>query len=174
MSTFVSNFVEVRFPDFDMQKGEAPPNSALIRFGIGHNLINNRESRIKFCPQESCTHGSWNIDAKFVAESVKKYFDLDVQHRSVSGDDGRSRFHFDGKSYHFEVSDFDSGGDAMPSHATVKRAVRDGDVIRMSGDIYYESVEEEKPYIAAAFVVTAKPHTWNGKKTWAILSLKRE
>ena len=172
MSTFVSNFVEAHFPDFDMQKGEAPANSALIRFGVSHNDHNNFKSRIKRCEQENCKF-SLLIDAKFVAESVKKYFGLDVQHRSVSGDDDQPPFHFDGKSYHFDASDVPSGGDPG-QYAKVTRATKEGSIVRMTGDIYEEDNSGDPPEIIATFVVTAKPHKWNGKNTWAILSRKRE
>lgn len=174
MSTFVSNFTEVNFPDFDMQKGDAPPNPALIRFGVLHNVVNNSESRIKHCEQEDCRRSPFPLvmDAKFAAESVRKYFDLEVQHRSVSDDDGRRPLHFDGKSYYFDASDVDSGGDPI-AFAKVTRATKEGGVIRMTGDIYSESNAEPTERIGT-FTVTAKPHKWNGKNTWAILSLKRE
>ena len=166
MSTFVSNFVEVRFPDFDMQKGEAPANPALIYFGIWHNYTNNRASRVKPCPEGGCKHGNSVMEAKFVAESVKKYFDVELKHRSVSDADSGLRFHFDGRLYHFEAADGE-----LASEAKVTRAVREGDIIRMMGDIY---LEDDPNKAVGSFTVTAKPHTWNGKKTWAILSLKRE
>ena len=110
------------------------------------------------------------IDAKFVAESVRKYFDLTPKHQSFDGEPtGHLSWHFDGKLYHF----MPPGGDPVQS-AQVKRAVREGGVIRMTGDIYSESVADDRPRLVGAFVVTAKPHKWNGKDTWAILSLKRE
>ncbi|MBO7411901.1 MAG: hypothetical protein J6T92_08270 [Ottowia sp.] len=169
MSTFVSNFAEARFPDFDMKAGDEPANLDLIRFGIRHNYINNAQSRFKHCLEKSCTHGSMSIDAKFVAESVKKYFDLGLNHRSSPDADSWPRFHFDGARYHFEPADGD------PAHfAKVTRATKEGSVIRMTGDIYSEDNSGDPPEIIATFVATAKPHKWNGKDTWAILSLKTE
>ena len=169
MSTFVSNFVEAHFPDFDMKAGDEPANLDLIRFGIRHNYINNVQSRFKHCLEKSCTHGSMSIDAKFVAESVKKYFDLGLNHRSSPDADSWPSFHFDGARYHFEPADGD------PAHfAKVTRATKEGSVIRMTGDIYSESNADERPELVGSFTVTAKPHKWNGKDTWAILSLKTE
>ena len=169
MSTFVSNFTEVRFPDFDTQQGDEPPNLALIRFGIWHNYINNFKSRIKPCT-EGCTHGGMSIEAKFVAESVKKYFDLGLNHRSSpQADDGYIPFHFDGRRYHFDGAD----GDAVHL-ARVTRATKEGGIVRMTGDIYSESNVDERPERIGTFTVTAKPHKWNGKDTWAILSLKTQ
>lgn len=170
MSTFVSNFAEARFPDFDLQKGQEPSNLELIRFGIRHNYINNFKSRLKHCLEKSCTHGSMSIEAKFVAESVKKYFDLGLNHRSSpDGDDGHVSFHFDGTRYHFDPAD----GDPI-QFAKVTRATKEGGIVRMAGDIYSESNADERPELVASFTVTARPHKWNGKNTWAILSLKRE
>ena len=37
----------------------------------------------------------------------------------------------------------------------------------MSGYVYNGDDESVRPY---TFEATAKPHTWNGVKTWAILS----
>lgn len=165
MSTFVSNFTEVGFPDFDMTgSGSAPPSPALIYFGIRHNYTNNFKRRVEHCAEKGCEHGSLVMDAKFVAESVRKYFDLELKHRSVSDAVGWFSSHFDGKRYYFEGAD----GELL-SFARVTRAVREGDIIRMTGDIY---LEDEPNNAVGSFVATAKPHKWNGKKTWAILSLK--
>ena len=173
MSTFVSNFVEVLvLPDFDMQKGDAPSNPALIYFGVVHNAINNFKSRVKVkdCQVENCEHGSTAIEARFVAESVRKYFDLNPKHQSHDGgEEGTGFLHFDGKLYHFFWGD----GEIRP-YAKVKRATKEGSVIRMTGDIYSDDYSDDPPEIIGSFVVTAKPHKWNGKDTWAILSLRRE
>ncbi|MBQ6656357.1 MAG: hypothetical protein IJM64_03605 [Ottowia sp.] len=167
MSTFVSNFTEVGFPDFDMTgSGSAPPNPALIYFGIRHNYTNNFKHRVEHCAEKGCEHGSLVMDAKFVAESVRKYFDLELKHRSVSSGEGWLSCHFDGRLYHFEAADGE-----LASEAKVTRAVREGDIVRMTGDIY---LEDDPNNAVGSFVVTAKPHMWNGKKTWAILSLKTE
>ena len=171
MGTFLSNFTELGFLDFDVEKSGgdetlhlgAPENAAdLIRFGIRHNYVNNFKSRIKPCPVKGCKHGSLVMDAKFAAESVRKYFDLDLKHRSVA--DADPPFHFDGKLYHFEGAD----GEAT-YYAEVKRAVREGGVIRMTGEIYNAEDKNDRPF---TFVAAAKPHKWNGKDTWAILSMK--
>lgn len=60
----------------------------IIRFGIGHNYINNNfKSRVKKCAAKDCEHGSLTIEGKFVQESVKKYFDLELENRSVMDSD---------------------------------------------------------------------------------------
>ena len=76
MSTFLSNFTELGFMNFDVQTGGDddllhlgdPSNPDLIRFGIWHNYLNNYENRIRPCPVKDCEHGSLVIDAKFVTD----------------------------------------------------------------------------------------------------------
>lgn len=170
MSTFISNFTELGFYDFDVRKdGDDdalhlgnPSNPDLIRFGIWHNYINNYKSRIKNCSKKNCEYGSLAIDAKFVAESVKKYFDINLKHHSV--EDSDPPYHFDGKLYHFEGAD----GEAV-YYAKVKKATQKGDVVYMTGDIYNTEDEDDRPY---NFEATAKPYRWNGKDTWAIISMR--
>ncbi|MBR3664310.1 MAG: hypothetical protein IKN64_06610 [Desulfovibrio sp.] len=171
MSTFVSNFTELGFMNFDTKKegtddvlhlGSDPSNPDLIRFGIMHNYVNNYKSRIKPCPTKGCKHGSLVIDGKYVVESVKKYFDINLKNASVEQSD--PPYHFDGKLYHFEGAD----GEAV-YYAEVKQATQEGGVIRMSGDIYNAEDKNDRP---STFVATAKPYKWNGKNTWAILSLQ--
>ena len=173
MSTFLSNFTEQGFYDFDVKKGEDddgtlhlgdPSNNDLIRFGIWHNYINNFKSRIKKCAKKDCEYGSLTIDAKFVAESVKKYFDINLKHHSVK--DADPSYHFDGKLYHFEGAD----GEAT-YYAEVKKAEKKGNVVTMTGEIYNAEDKDDRPY---AFEATAKPYKWNGKDTWAILSMRTQ
>lgn len=173
MSVFLSNFTEAGFFNFDMDKEPEddvlslsdPQNvSELIRFGIRHNYINNFKSRIKRCKDKKCEYGSLTIEGKFVAEAVKKYFDVKLKNQSVLNSD--PAFYYDGKSYHFEGAD----GEAT-YYAEVKKVSKKGKVITMTGDIYNTEDDEDRP---ATFTATAKPHKWSGKDTWAILSLRTE
>ena len=152
------------------KKGQELANLELIRFGILHNYLNNFKSRITLCTGQAqeCAHGSMRMDAKFAAESVRKYFDLALNHRS-SPEDAYFSFHFDGMRYHFDLGE----GDPI-QFAKVTRATKEGGIVRMTGNIYSESNADERPELVASFTVTAKPHKWNGKDTWAILSLKRK
>ena len=160
MSVFISNFTEVGLYDFDLD--DAAPD--LIRFGIRHNYINNFKTRIKKCKEKNCKHGSLTLDGKFVQESVKKYFDLDLKNQSVTDSDPRC--HFDGKLYHFEKAE----GETV-YYADVQQASREGKVVNMSGELYNVENKKERP---AKFQAVAKPYKWNGKDTWAILSLETE
>lgn len=173
MSTFISNFTEVGLFDFDVDEGGSdtvlhlggtPSKPDLIRFGILHNCVNNFKSRVKPCPVKGCKYGPLVIDAKHVAESVKKYFDIDLEHSSVDQPDAYLRCHFDGKCYHFEWAD-----DYPPHQAKVKKATQEGEVVVMTGVIPDPEDANAPP---RTFVATARPHKWNGKNTWAILSMR--
>ncbi|MDR3278878.1 MAG: hypothetical protein LBT23_00035, partial [Synergistaceae bacterium] len=105
------------------------------------------------------------IDGKFVAESVKKYFDIALKNQSVMDSD--PPYFYDGKLYHFEGAD----GEAT-YFADVKEVFKqDGGTLRMTGELYNGDDEEDRP---ATFEAAAKPYKWDGKDTWAILSLVTE
>jgi hypothetical protein len=179
MSTFLSNFTEQGFMNFDIETNgsdellhmgsqDAAPD--LIRFGIRHNYINNFKSRIVQSKAKNSEHGSLTIDGKYVAESVKKYFDLDLKNQSVVESD--PPYYYDGKLYHFDGAD----GEAL-YYADVKEVWKDGNVLRMTGIIYDSeamfNAEGKKPddFKAADFEAKAKPYKFGGKDTWAILSM---
>jgi hypothetical protein len=171
MSTFLSNFTEQGFMNLDIQADgsdellhmgapDAVPD--LIRFGIRHNYINNYKSRIVQCKTKNCKWGSLVIDGKYVAESVKKYFDLDLKNRSVTESD--PPYFYDGKLYHFDGSD----GEAT-YYADVKEVSEgNGGVFLMTGELYNADDKTDRP---ATFEATAKPYKFGGRDTWAILSI---
>ena len=172
MSVFVSNFTEQGLYDFDVELesdgmlwlGGLDAASDLIRFGIRHNYINNFKIRIKRCTEQNCKHGSFTLDGKFVQESVKKYFGLDVKNRSVMDSD--LSYYFDGKLYHFDGAD----GEAV-YYAEVTSASRNGDEIDMSGELYNTEDKKDRP---ATFRAVARPYKWKGKDTWSIVRLKTD
>jgi len=156
MSVFVSNFTEVGMNNFDV---DDLSDSELAYFGIWHNWKNN-DSRIQRCPKKNCPYGSFVIDKKFVAESVKKYFDLDIEHQDASQNYG----HYDGKRYyHFE------GATGEAVQARVYEAEKDGNLIIMTGETYSPDNEEIE---GKTFTAVAKPYKYGGKNTWAIISLE--
>ena len=171
MSTFLSNFTEQGFFDFDLEEstgddalhlGGDPSSPDLIRFGIMHNYINNFKSRVKNCAKKDCPHGSLTIEAKFVAESVRKYFGVELRHHSVTDSD--PPYHYDGRLYHFEGAD----GETV-YYADVKKAVNEGGAVRMTGDIYNAEDKADRPW---TFEALARPYKWKGKDTWAIISMR--
>jgi hypothetical protein len=174
MSLFISNFTELSLFDFDAKElASANPPAELVRFGILHNYTNNYKSRIVPCKIKNCQWGTLTIDGKHVAESVKKYFDLDLKH--VNLEDSEYQYHYDGKMYHFEGS----AGDTT-HYAIVKEIFKDGDIFLMTGFFYDAGAmfddEGKNPedYQSATFEATAKQYKHNGKDTWAILSMRSE
>mgnify|MGYP003571392282 CR=1 FL=1 len=153
MSVFISNFTELDLYNFDsssISMGE------LIYFGIYHNYINN-SSLIKHI--ENNDNYDSSISAKNVAASVRKYFDKSVTHKDAEYN------YKDGKYYFYAT-------DGVPTEAKVREFSREGKVITMKGELYRYNAEEDKDEVVGEFTATAKPHKWNGKDTWAILSLK--
>lgn len=167
MSTFLSNFTELGFMDFDAEvlTNEDDP-ADMIRFGIWHNYINNYKSRIARCKKKDCEWGSLVIEGKYVTESIKKYFGVDYK-KLASVTESDQPFYYDGTYYHFEGAD----GEAV-YYARVDEAVRDSEGrIVMRGEIYNA---EDKNDILGKFTALAKPHKFNGKDTWAILRMETE
>ena len=157
MSVFISNFVEVGMTDIDI---DTITDSELAYFGVWHNYRNNIKSRIQRCPDKHCPYGSLIIDKKYVAESVKKYFDLDIHHTSAENE---TLGHYDGKYYHFDASDGDN------EQARVFQAQKREHLIIMKGETYYPDNEDLERY---SFTARAKPYKYGGKNTWSIITLK--
>ncbi len=164
MGIFISNFTETTMYEFDINELS---DEELIRFGIGHNVINNPKSTVKKCTRKNCQYGSSVMPKEAVAASVKKYFDLDVEHQSILDDDDEG-IYFDGKNYHFNPEDYGGG---VIYYAEVQNVRRGKNNITMEGELYNTKNKKDRP---GFFVAKAKPHKYNGKNTWAILSLSVE
>ncbi len=152
MGTFISNFTEARMYNID---ADSISQEELVHFGTWHNAVNNYNSRIRVRPNGK--HGSLLISKKFVAESVKKYFNIDLKHASTE------EAYYDGKDYHFSHAD----GDPV-YYADVQEVSRKGNIITMRGELYSS---EDEDYKAATFTARAKPFKYGGKNTWYLLSL---
>ena len=159
MSVFISNFTETGMYNFDT---DTISDSELAHFGIWHNYRNNFKSRIQRCPKKNCRYGSLIIDKSYVAESVMKYFDIEINHSNV--EDERFR-HYDGRVYHFE------GADGESVQARVYEAEKRGNVIIMRGETYDPDHDDLE---GSPFTARARPYRYNGKDTWAIISLRVE
>ena len=170
MGIFISNFIELGMYDIDIDTVE---NSELVRFGIGHNIINNPKSTVKKCTLPGCEYGPSLMSGSSVTESVKKYFDLDVKNKTVTGN---LEAIFDGRSYHFDAQEWKSDAvyyeqewrPAALYYAEVQRVRRVKGVVHMEGELYNIKKKSDRP---AWFTAKAKPYRYNGKNTWAILSL---
>ena len=159
MSVFLSNFTELGFWEIDSPTAMARED--LVRFGIQHNDINNFKSRIV---NKKSRHGDHAIEARWVAESVKKYFDLELEHGSVMESD--PPYYYDGKLYHFYGAD----GEAA-YHARVREVFKlpDG-TIAMTGELYNANDDDDDD-VTYPFEAVAKPYQFGGKDTWSIVSL---
>ena len=161
MGVFLSNFTELGFLNVDYAYMTEAQNPDMIRFGIRHNYINNFKSRIEMC--ENCKWGSLRIDGKYVQDTLKKYLDYDLK-QLFTVENSDPVYHFDGKYYHFEGAD---GESVIFAGVTGVQDNPDG-TLTMTGDLYNPDSEEK----LGTFTAKAKPHTWNGQKTWALLELK--
>ena len=160
MSVFISNFTEVGMYHIDI---DDISDSELAFFGIWHNWHNNFKSRIQRCPNKNCPYGGYIIDKKYVAESVKKYFDTEIDHQST---ENPKWGYYDGKKYyHFEGAT----GEAVQARVTSAR--KRGDTITMRGVSYWPDNDEIE---GRPFTATATPYKYNGKNTGAILTLEVE
>ena len=159
MSVFLSNFTEqgmMNIPDVS-----ALTDAELVHFGVWHNYINNSK-RIK----NTSSH-KLSLDAKIVAESVKKYFAIELKKTSFKSVNYFGQiFAYDGKNYIFDGAD----GDINP-HAKVTEVYRAGNNLLMKGKLYNP---EDPGEIQGTFKAYAKPWRYNGKDTWALISLTTE
>ena len=173
MGIFISNFTEQGLYNFDLDSdGDenmlhfGNPNNVgdLIRFGIAHNIINNK-STVKNCKRKGCKYGPKIMSAESVSTAIEKYFDIDdIDHQSIMG--YAPEAYFDGDNYHFDPKHW---GEDKIYYAEVQEVSRSKRVITMEGELYNLHRKSERP---AYFTATAKPYKWNGKNTWAILSLR--
>jgi hypothetical protein len=185
-STFLSNFTELGFMNFDLKENGPddmlhlgnmahPENSNpdLIRFGVEHNYKNNFKSRVVASKIEDDPNGALTIDGKLVQESVLKYFDLKLVNQTVDQSD--PPYYYDGKLYHFHGAD----GEAN-YQANVKKVRQEGDIIFLTGTIYdaeamfNDDGTDPDKYAEGTFEASAKPNKFQGKDGWSILSFKTQ
>lgn len=167
MGVFLSNFTELRFMNINAEEFTDPDDPGdMIRFGIGHNYVNNFKSRIVRCKTKNCQWGSMTIDGKFVAESIKKYFDYD--YKNVPGEFyGDQVYYYDGSFYHFDGF---NGGAVYFARVDEAYVDVNGRVV-MKGEIYNHG---DKSEIIGKFTALARPHKFGGKDTWALITLETE
>ena len=180
MSIFISNFTEQNMSNFDMDEdgdndfmhlGDPEYADILLHFGIIHNIINNPKSTLKTCPDKKCPYGKNIMSGQAVTASIKRYFGVSVKPAKLpEAGDPDFAVHYDGKNYHFNAATIRGDVDEV-YYADVQKAKPEGNIIVMSGELYNTKNKKDRP---ATFTATAKPHKWNGKDTWAILSLSVE
>ena len=162
MGIFISNFTEQGMYEIDIN---SIGNADLVRFGIAHNVINKPKSTVKKCALPDCEYGPSLMSGSSVAQSVKKYFDMDVNNRTVTG---QPEAIYDGSSYHFDARQWK---DDTIYYAEVQDVRRERGLVHMEGELYNLKHKSERP---AYFTAIAKPYKWQGKNTWSILSLSVE
>lgn len=161
MSTFLSNFTEVGLKDFSAKEVIESSNPYdMVHFGIWHNYVNNYHQSVKRC---TCPHGDMVMDGSWVKATLKRYFDYDL--KSLPSVKEPDAYYSDGSRYHFWGAD---GEAAYHARVTKAEKLANGNV-QMNGTIYNA---DEPSDILGTFHAIAKPHTWKGQPTWAIISMR--
>lgn len=91
ISLFLSNFTEVRLYNFDIENYD---EQRVLDFGIEHNYLNNKNSKIK-----DAGKAGYLILIDDINESIKKYFGIDYKNEY---NDKNSGYTF--KTYEHEVN----------------------------------------------------------------------
>ncbi|MBR2209524.1 MAG: hypothetical protein IJ859_12010 [Synergistaceae bacterium] len=183
-SSFISAFTEAGLFNFDLENADPDDDNLseyeepalhlghpanlpeLIRFGIVHNLINNKKN-LKQCRDPECESGSLTIDKKIVFDTVKKYFNIDISNKDLSNiieENPSVVFSFDGKLFHFDDSSFSEPGNDTVYFADVQGVTKRGENLMFAGDIYDSKNITSRPGMFAAVV---KPV----KNSWVIISM---
>lgn len=154
MSGFLNNFTELNLFNFDTNSEETdgeeegilhlgnPFNvSELIRFGIRHNYIRNNAEAVKRAPNVN-DYGSFVIEGKFVSDTVKKFFGIDIKNQSVLYTE--PSFYYDGKYYYFEPYEIINDGETI-YYTDVKQINKNENILEISGEIYDSQNINERP-----------------------------
>ncbi len=166
MGIFLSNFTELGMMNFTASD-VLDDVDTLVNFGVWHNYINNYSSRIKPCADTACPHGALTLEAKYVLQTLKKYFAFDIKQAPAIEDYASKKTYFlQDNIYHFDGAD----GEQV-IYARVNKAEKrtTDNAIIMTGELYNADDEED---IRGTFRALALPHTWGGKKTWSIVKLE--
>ena len=185
LGLFLSNFTEAGFFNFDIRAENSddddglahlgmPENvTELVRFGIVHNLINNYKTRIRKCRDKNCESGPLTIDRKFVAESVRKYFGLELEGMDLSMIDKNPSvvFSYDGRMFHFDAESFRAPGNDAVYYAEVQDIDSEGRYTAVSGYVYDSKKTTDERGTFSAMVIPSK---WQGKSSWLIISMSTD
>jgi len=156
MSSFISAFTETYFFNFNIADEDL---GDLIFFGISHN-----RDKIKSCEKAECEFGSLTIDKKFVFDTVKKFFGLDISKKDFSALDEFSLIPpeaYDGKLFHFPKEIFNND---TVYYADVQNVKKKGKNLFLTGELYEAKNKSVRP---AKFEAAVKPV----KNSWNIISI---
>ncbi len=167
MGIFLSNFSELGFLDLsteEMTRPESYPD--LVRFGVWHNYINNFKSRIENVPEKAREKGDLRIKAKWVEESVLKYFGLKIE-ANKSVDQSDPPYLYEEEYFYFWGADGEAAWYARIEEASNPEK----GLWELSGEIYNADDPQE---ILGDFRATVKEAQWNAKQTYVLVRMSTE
>ena len=155
MGTFVSNFTELGMTN--LPDAQNLPDEQYVAFGVRHEWVNNHK-RFKM------GDGVASIEASHIENAVMRYFGKAFKaHRAVP--DHGIQYDPATKRYTIPMADGE-----MRTYARVESVTQNADgTLVMRGTLYNAKNTKET---FGPFTAKAKPHKWNGKDTWALLSLE--
>ncbi len=161
MGDFLNVFTVLHLTNFTAKEILNPKNPAeMIYFGVWYHFIFDFD-KIEY--QEN----GLSLSDKYVAEVLKRYFDYTItKFPSIKPSDESMGFIWKDGKYYFGGAD---GGGAYVTKVEKAKKLANG-TIQIKG-IVYDAVSQEKD-IMGPFVAIVKPHTFKGKDTWIIISLK--
>ncbi len=167
MNIFLSNFAELDVWDVEA-KDIAEDYETAVRFGIGHNYINNFKSRIVPVGKAMKEHGDFCIESKYVAESVKKYFGVSVK-MEESIEDSEPSCILKDKKFYFKGDDWKKKPYCYARIESIEGPVKG--VYKASGVICKADSSKD---VLADFEAEFKDYQWKGKKTWVLIKMSSE
>ena len=167
MGIFLSNFTELGFLELsteEMTRPESYPD--LVRFGVWHNYINNFKSRIENVPEKAREKGDLRIEAKWVEESVLKYFGLKIE-ANKSVDQSDPPYLYEEGYFYFWGADGEAAWYARIEEASNPEK----GLWELSGEIYNADDPQE---ILGDFQATLKEAQWKTKQTYVLVNMSTE
>ena len=179
LSEFISAFTESELFNFDLTDEENDTDinpvihfendeylQDLLIFGIFHN-----RDKIKNCSNPECYFGKFTLDKKFIFDTVKEYFGIDLSKKNFSVLDDYDDFPpipseaYDGKLFHFGEEIFSKYENSTVYLAEVSVVKEKGKNLFLTGKLYDSKNKSIRP---AKFEAVVKPV----KNSWNIISMR--
>ena len=167
LSEFINAFTENELFNFDLTNEENDEYlQDLLIFGIFHN-----RDKIKNCSNPECYFGKFTLDKKFIFDTVKEYFGIDVSKKNFSVLDDYEDFPliqpeaYDGKLFHFGEEIFIKYENSTVYLAEVLDVKEKGKNLFLAGKLYDSKNKSIRP---AKFEAVVKPV----KNSWNIISMR--
>ena len=149
MGVFLSNFTECFVYNNTRENMIKHPEN-IISFGICHNY------------DDKCANGTMMIDRKFINESSRRYLNYDLK-EFMSVENG----YYDGHNFRIHPAD----GEMLRQVEVLEAVPQDDGSIMVKGSTYIPDMGET-PSNTPDLTAVIKPHTWNNKETWSLISIK--